>query len=135
MTPLLHTLALEETGAKQESGTVQYDGKSPTGETSKDYKRSVGLVVKNDTHIAISTVYETLYFSARLRLPNDVPDRIIRYRVRVVEKLLGIKHTERTIAGNAFVRGISGGEKRRLGFGLEMVAGHSVILADLPTNG
>ena len=37
--------------------------------------------------------------------------------------------------GNAMIRGISGGERRRLSFGVEMVVGHSVLLADLPTNG
>ena len=33
------------------------------------------------------------------------------------------------------LRGINGGEKRRVSFGIEMVAGHACILADLPTNG
>ena len=37
--------------------------------------------------------------------------------------------------GDDLIRGISGGEKRRVSFALELVAGHNLIIADLPTNG
>ena len=50
-------------------------------------------------------------------------------------KLLGLSHVANSIVGDQSVRGISGGEKRRVSFGVEMVAGRECLLADLPTNG
>ena len=79
--------------------------------------------------------YETLYFSARCRLPAATPDKLVRFRVLLMMKFLGLSHVKDNIVGNAMIRGISGGERRRLSFGVEMVVGHSVLLADLPTNG
>jgi ABC-type multidrug transport system ATPase subunit len=131
ITPLLQVLAAQSEHLGELTGDILYDGMIRTD----SYKRSVGFAVKEDSHLPTLTVFETLYFSARLRLPDTVPDHIIRYRVKVVLKLLGMTHTASTVVGNAAIRGISGGEKRRLGFGLEMVAGHSSMLADLPTNG
>ena len=40
-----------------------------------------------------------------------------------------------SIVGNEILRGISGGEKRRVSIGCEIVAGHSLIVADCPTSG
>ena len=79
--------------------------------------------------------YETLYFSARCRLPSATPDKLVRFRTLLFLKFLGLLHVKDNIVGNAMIRGISGGERRRLSFGVEMVVGHSVLLADLPTNG
>jgi ABC-type multidrug transport system ATPase subunit len=131
ITPLLQVLAGERAHHGKLTGTMFYDGRKP----DSSFRRLVGFAVKQDTHLAHLTVFESLFFSARLRLPDALPDRVVKYRVKMAMKLLGISHTANTPVGDAVLRGISGGEKRRLGFGLEMVAGHSVILADLPTNG
>ena len=48
---------------------------------------------------------------------------------------LGLTHAADTIVGNATLRGISGGEKRRVSIATEIAAGHALLLADLPTNG
>ena len=129
-TPLLNILAGREK-AKAWTGEVLYNGQPP----SSDFNRFTGYVNKDDTHIALLTVFETLYFSARLRLPEAIPDNLVRFRVKVVMKLLGLSHVADSIVGDQAVRGISGGEKRRVSFGVEMVAGRECLLADLPTNG
>jgi len=112
-------------------GEVLYDGIPRT----QNFVQQVGFAPKNDNHLPYLTVYETLYFSARLRLPAALPDKIVHLRVMMVLKLLGLTHVRDTVVGDAMIRGISGGEKRRVGMGVEMCAGHSCILADLPTNG
>ena len=112
------------------TGDILYDGRKRTA----DFKRWVGYVVKEDPHLAHMTVFETLYFSARLRLP-DMPPKIVRMRVAITLKLLGLSHVANSVVGDGSLRGISGGEKRRVSFGIEMVAGHACIIADLPTNG
>ena len=129
-TPLLNVLAGREK-ASAWTGSVLYNGRPP----AEDFNRWTGYVDKDDVHIALLTVFETLYFSARLRLPEALPDKIVRFRVKIVMKLLGLSHVADSIVGNAAVRGISGGEKRRVSFGVEMVAGRECLLADLPTNG
>ena len=131
VSPLLTALSQQIERKRVTAGKVRYDGRPP----GPGYTQAVGYAVKQDTHIAALTVYESLYFSARTRLPNHLPNAAVRLRVKVVMKLLGLSHVADTVVGDAMTRGISGGEKRRLGFGLEMVAGHSVVLADLPTNG
>ena len=129
-TPLLNILAGREKDDAW-TGSVLYDGQQRT----EEYKRVTGYVDKVDTHIALLTVYETLYFSARLRLPQALPDKLVRLRVKIVMKLLGLSHVAETYIGDNSVRGVSGGEKRRVSFGVDMVAGRECLLADLPTNG
>ena len=132
ITPLFNILTgrLKVGRNSRVSGDILYDGRKRTA----DFKRWVGYVVKEDPHIPALTVFETLYFSARLRLP-DMPPKIVRMRVAITLKLLGLSHVANSVVGDGSLRGISGGEKRRVSFGIEMVAGHACIIADLPTNG
>ena len=128
-TNLLNVLAeRQETG--EIGGTVLYDGR-PRDES---FKRHVGYVVKDDINFAMLTVEETLMFSAQCRTPY-APRKVIEFRVKLVMKLLGLSHAANTYIGDASIKGVSGGEKRRVSYGVEMVAGHGCILADLPTNG
>ena len=129
-TPLLNVLAGREKDSAW-TGSVLYNGKDRT----EEYTRVTGYVDKVDVHIPLLTVYETLYFSARLRLPQALPDNLVRLRVKITMKLLGLSHVAETYIGDASVRGVSGGEKRRVSFGVDMVAGRECLLADLPTNG
>ena len=129
-TPLLNVLGQRKVQGKV-SGEILYNAKVP----DETFNKTVGYVVKEDPHLATLTVYETIYFSARLRLPSPTPDSLVRFRVLMIMKLLGLSHVANNLVGNASIRGISGGEKRRVSFAVEMVVGHSVLLADLPTNG
>ena len=129
-TPLLNVLG-QRSVLGQVDGEVLYNGAPPDA----TFGKTVGYVVKEDPHLATLTVYETIYFSARLRLPAPTPDSLVRFRCLMMMKLLGLSHVANSIVGNAAIRGISGGEKRRVSFAVEMVVGHSVLLADLPTNG
>lgn len=81
------------------------------------------------------TVRETLLFSANVRLPESTPayekNRIVDQTI----KILGLSHiTESKIGGNG-IRGISGGEKRRVSIGVELVTSPSIIFLDEPTSG
>ena len=125
ISPLLLALAQQMNEKNVKGGEILYDGVKP----GVSYSKAVGLAVKQDTHLPALTVFESLYFSARLRVPDVIPDSAIRLRVKIVMKLLGLSHVANSPVGDAITRGISGGEKRRLGFGLEMVAGHSCIVS------
>ena len=112
------------------TGDILFNGAPITSSTH----RYVGYVVKEDPNLPQMTVFETLNFSARLRVTGESA-KVIRFRTLLWMKVLGLSHTYSTVVGDALTRGVSGGERRRVSFGCEMVAGQSIVLADLPTNG
>ncbi|ETS76917.1 hypothetical protein PFICI_10791 [Pestalotiopsis fici W106-1] len=72
-----------------------------------------------DDHFAHLTVGDTLYFAARARCPETLPDGVSRHEFAthmrdVTMALFGISHTLNTRVGNDFVRGVSGGERKRV---------------------
>eukprot|EP00475_Leptophrys_vorax_P017775 TRINITY_DN24352_c0_g2_i1.p1 TRINITY_DN24352_c0_g2~~TRINITY_DN24352_c0_g2_i1.p1 ORF type:complete len:237 (+),score=50.54 TRINITY_DN24352_c0_g2_i1:2-712(+) len=105
------------------SGGVYLDGVPP----QKDFHHSLGFVPQNDIHLPTLTVFETLYFAAKMRLSALMPDFAIRMRVYIILQRLGLLHVRHTIVGNETLRGVSGGEKRRVSVGIEAVAGHSLL--------
>jgi ABC-type multidrug transport system ATPase subunit len=109
---------------------ILYDGQPISAVTRK----AVGYVVKDDPNLPQFTVYETLLFAARLRVADE-STKLLRFRTLLWMKLLGLSHTYNTVVGDALTRGVSGGERRRVSYGCEMIAGQSLVLADLPTNG
>lgn len=63
------------------------------------------------------TVRENLLFSARLRLPSEMSDDAKQRRVQEVIEELGLTKVADSRVGNEFVRGISGGERKRVNIG------------------
>ncbi len=64
-----------------------------------------------------------------------MPDSEKKARVHAVIKLLGLNKCRRTLIGDADVRGISGGERRRVSIGMELVTAPSLLFFDEPTSG
>ena len=80
-------------------------------------------------------VRETLLFAARLRLPKDVP---LAEKEALVEKLirkLSLVKAADTIVGSSSKRGISGGERKRLAIGCELLGDPNLLFLDEPTSG
>ena len=50
-------------------------------------------------------------------------------------ELLGLSHVADTVVGNELLRGVSGGEKKRVSIGVELVKGPSILFMDEPTTG
>jgi ABC-type multidrug transport system ATPase subunit/ABC-type multidrug transport system permease subunit len=129
-TTFFEVLANRQRGGRV-SGEVLVDHRPP----DESFDRVVGYVTKEDNHLPLLTVRETIMLSINLRTDAEMPLIIKRLRAELAMKMLGIAHVADSVVGDGNIRGISGGEKRRLSIALEIVAGHSVILADLPTNG
>ncbi|KAI8929947.1 P-loop containing nucleoside triphosphate hydrolase protein [Entophlyctis helioformis] len=94
------------------------------------------FVRQSDDHLLPAlTCRETLYFSARLRLPSDWTRQQKEDRAEEVLTVLGLRHCADTIVGDEQVKGLSGGEKRRLSIGVQMLTDPSVLVIDEPTSG
>lgn len=102
-----------------------------------DFKSVVGFVDQEDTMLPTLTVHETIMTSALLRLPKDMGRSAKEQRVYEVEKQLGIFAIKDSLIGSeeGKGRGISGGEKRRVGIACELVTSPSILFLDEPTSG
>mmetsp|Transcript_11778 Transcript_11778/g.29026 ORF Transcript_11778/g.29026 Transcript_11778/m.29026 type:complete len:1553 (-) Transcript_11778:344-5002(-) len=131
ITTLLKTLAGRASAEAKTSGSIFLEG-SPIDD---GFGQHVGYIPKDDLNYATLTVRETLRMSARMRV-GEFADVLRKIIVEIVMKFFGLDgHISSTIVGDETIRGISGGQKRRLSVACEIVANHSIILADLLTNG
>ncbi len=76
------------------------------------------------------TVREHLEFVAALRLPSSMPESHKRARVNEVMEDLGIHHIANSRIGTTTMRGISGGERRRLAIAAELVTDPPILFLD-----
>eukprot|EP00301_Raphidiophrys_heterophryoidea_P021834 c6142_g1_i2.p1 GENE.c6142_g1_i2~~c6142_g1_i2.p1 ORF type:complete len:605 (+),score=154.21 c6142_g1_i2:45-1859(+) len=98
-------------------------------------RRQVAYVLQDDTFFGMLTVRETLHFSALLRLPNTITRASKIARAEEVMELLGLQKCAQTIIGTPFARGVSGGERKRVNIGCELMSDPSLIMLDEPTSG
>ena len=102
-----------------------------------EYRNVVGFVDQEDTLLPTLTVQETILTSALLRLPRDMGISVKEQRVQDVMRQLGIYPIKDQFIGSeeGSGRGISGGEKRRVGIACELVTSPSILFLDEPTSG
>lgn len=82
------------------------------------------------------SVRENLAFSANLRLSSkEYSNEAKREKVDNVIDQLGLTECANTFVGNEFVRGVSGGERKRVNIGMEMILDPPVLFLDEPTTG
>jgi ABC-type multidrug transport system ATPase subunit len=115
------------------SGTIKFDEKNANDAALPN--NSIGFVDQEDLHLPNLTVREILEFSAKLRLPESLDLEKKKERVARVIEQLGLSDIADNWVGSAVRRGISGGEKRRLSIGVELVTDPSVIFLDEPSSG
>ena len=96
----------------------------------------VGVVPQDDLVHAELTVEESLFYSGRLRFPPDVTDLEVRGEVDRVLHELDIAHIRKSRIGDALQRGISGGQRKRVNLGQELLTRSTrVLFLDEPTSG
>ncbi|KAJ8295972.1 ABC transporter G family member [Rhodotorula toruloides] len=100
-----------------------------------EYRRVVGFVDQEDTLMGTLTVYETVLYSALLRLPREMSFEDKRLRTLETMHELGILGIRDSRVGESGARGISGGEKRRVSIACELVTSPSILFLDEPTSG
>jgi len=119
--------------AKKTSGKVVVNG-TEMASLSK-FKKLCGFVPQEDVMLRELTVYDNILFSARYRLPASLTYTEVEEKVRKCIDILGLSHIKYSIIGDERSRGISGGQRKRVNIGIELVADPSVLFLDEPTSG
>ncbi|KAJ3680325.1 hypothetical protein LUZ60_016603 [Juncus effusus] len=112
------------------SGTILLNGRK-----TKLSFGTAAYVTQDDTLIGTLTVRETISYSARLRLPDKMSREEKRALVEGTITEMGLQDCADTVIGNWHLRGISGGEKRRVSIALEILMRPRLLFLDEPTSG
>ena len=118
-TTLLHTISAHTPASSgiKTSGMLQYDSlPSPLPEA---YRCDLQYCPEADVHLPTLTVAQTLAFAARTRTPRSRPDGATRdlcvdLMVEVLLTIFGLRHVRDVKVGNEWVRGVSGGQRKRV---------------------
>ncbi|RDX52640.1 pleiotropic drug resistance ABC transporter [Lentinus brumalis] len=114
---LLKVLANQRQEYHRVEGDVWYDSLDPD-QIEKHYRGDVQYCPEDDVHFPTLTVDQTLRFAATTRTPAtrlDISrDAHVDRIVEVLETVFGLRHVKDTLVGDASIRGVSGGEKKRV---------------------
>ncbi|KAG0479143.1 hypothetical protein HPP92_013862 [Vanilla planifolia] len=102
---------------------------------SKLLKVISAYVMQDDLLYPMLTVEETLMFSAEFRLPRTLSKSKKQSRVQALIDQLGLRPAAKTIIGDEGHRGISGGERRRVSIGIDIIHDPIILFLDEPTSG
>jgi ATP-binding cassette, subfamily G (WHITE), member 2, SNQ2 len=114
------------------TGTVIYDHFT-SEEINAHYRGDVQYLPEDDIHFPSLTVDQTLMFGAQMRAPQNHAD--VGYKKRkdyiddmndMLKTTFGLSHVSKMVVGDATLRGVSGGEKRRVSIA-ELLAGRGRI--------
>ncbi len=103
--------------------------------TNMDVRRQIAFVAQDDSLHISSTPRESIFFSAKLRLPRTTADEDLTVLTDRMLRELGLEECASTIVGGELLRGISGGERKRTSVGVELVTKPSIVFLDEPTSG
>ena len=137
---LLKSLTGEMHGLNLEKGsTVHYNGIAQS-QMMKEFSGEVIYNQEVDKHFPHLTVGETLEHAAALRAPQHRPKNIsrqdlVKHITQVVMAVYGLSHTYHTKVGNDYVRGVSGGERKRVSIAEMALAGSLLAAWDNSTRG
>jgi len=94
----------------------------------------IGYIPQDDLLMEDLTVFENLYFAARLTYGNSSQDDITD-RVEKLLISLGLSETRNLKVGSPMEKTISGGQRKRLNIGLELLREPAILFVDEPTSG
>ncbi|XWS16406.1 hypothetical protein CRYUN_Cryun34aG0084600 [Craigia yunnanensis] len=130
-TTLMDVLAGRKTGGYID-GNIAVSGFPKNQET---FARVSGYCEQNDIHSPHVTVYESLLYSAWLRLPTEVDAETRKMFIEEVMELVELNPLRQSLVGLPGVNGLSTEQRKRLTIAVELVANPSIIFMDEPTSG
>lgn len=114
------------------SGQVYIDG---VPLNASQLRKMSAYVMQDDMMFPLLTVKDTIFYASQFRLPSSMSDEDKSQRVKQVIADLGLRHCQNSIVGNASIRGVSGGERKRVSIGIELVTDPGLLFLDEPTSG
>ncbi|XP_010887068.1 ATP-binding cassette sub-family G member 8 [Esox lucius] len=131
-TSLLDVITCRDEGGSMTSGQVLINGQPSN---PKLVRKTVAHVRQDDRLLPHLTVRETLAFVAKLRLPTHFSQKQRDQRVDDVIAELRLRQCAHTRVGNDHVRGVSGGERRRVSIAVQLLWNPGILILDEPTSG
>ncbi|KAJ6016663.1 hypothetical protein N7451_000042 [Penicillium sp. IBT 35674x] len=129
----LRTIAGHHSSFLGVTGSIDYSGLSPE-EIRKHYRSMVAYVPEDDVHFPTLNVRQTLEFALQSKTPKRFQERIPRY-LEIYGRVFGMTHTMNTLVGNEYIRGVSGGERKRISIIESLATDSSVTCWDNSTRG
>ncbi|KAH7436818.1 hypothetical protein KP509_05G037100 [Ceratopteris richardii] len=96
---------------------------------------NAAYVMQDDALIGTLTTYETLAYSAHLQLPDTMTTVEKEQRVQDAIREMGLQECADTPVGSWYIKGLSGGQKRRLTIAIETLKKRALLFLDEPTSG
>lgn len=118
---------------KPQSGQILING-FDIHEDKENLEGVIGFVPQDDLLIEELTVYQNLYYNAKLCF-RDYDEEEIQKAVNKVLEDLDLKATSDLIVGNPLNKTISGGQRKRLNIALELIREPLILFVDEPTSG
>ncbi|EFN55091.1 hypothetical protein CHLNCDRAFT_134989 [Chlorella variabilis] len=101
----------------------------------RGFRSIAAYVLQDDVLFPTLTVRETFEFAANIRLPAAITKQTRTQLVDDIISELALGKAAGTYIGSAFMRGVSGGERKRCNIGVELLSNPSLIFLDEPTSG
>ncbi|KAK0192729.1 pleiotropic drug resistance ABC transporter [Armillaria mellea] len=134
----LKTLANQREEYHSVEGEVHYDSLSHE-ELAKHYRGDVQYCPEDDVHFPTLTVEQTLRFAVKTRAPQERVGHsraeYVDMMVEVLTTIFGLRHAKGTMVGDAAIRGVSGGEKKRVSIAEAMATRSKLNSWDNSTRG
>ncbi|XP_074276949.1 ABC transporter G family member 39-like [Silene latifolia] len=99
------------------------------------FARICGYCEQIDIHSPYLTVYESLFYSAWLRLSSNIDAKTRQIFIEEVMKLIELEQLKDAVIGKPGINGLSNEQRKRLTIAVELVANPSIIFMDEPTSG
>ncbi|GAB1320197.1 hypothetical protein MFIFM68171_10407 [Madurella fahalii] len=132
-TLLNHLASRPTTTASTSSGQLLINGRPPAPSTLRNIAR---FVEQDDALLGSLTIRETLHFASHLASSSaSLPARERIARIDGLLDAFGLREQADTLVGTPLRKGISGGQKRRLGVASQLITGPKVLFLDEPTSG
>ncbi|KAJ1324848.1 ATP-binding cassette subfamily G (WHITE) member 2 SNQ2 [Microdochium nivale] len=137
-TTFLRNIANQRQGYTSVSGEVRF---GPwTADEFKQYRGEAVYNQEDDVHHATLSVGQTLGFALDVKRPSKLPAGTTKSQfkenlISMLLKMFNIEHTRNTVVGDAIVRGVSGGERKRVSIAEMMITNACILSWDNSTRG
>jgi ABC-type multidrug transport system ATPase subunit len=116
------------------SGQVYIHGLPLNKENYNLLKKKIGYVPQDDIIHQELTVYRTLYYAAKLRLPDDTTAQEIEARINKVINSLNLAQDKEKDIREVRVKELSGGQRKRVSIAVELLIEPTILFLDEPTS-